>query len=453
MVSPPARRMALDPPGAPSSDPRRPGGRQAADEAIAEAAADWIVRLSADDPDDRDQAWHAFEAWKRADPAHAALAASMERFVGTVLSLHGGSGPAGAGGRSRGGAGPAPAAARAARAALVGQLGESHPTGDGGNVATGGEDRAGVAAPGRGPAAASAGSSAGSSVSASSGARVKARGKAEAGARAATQARKRGRTRARTRIGAGLAGLVLVAGLAFTLATSLGLGPGAGLGWGPDTVAAWLADHRTRVGEQRTEILADGSRLVLGGASAVDVQFGATRRDVTLLRGEVLVDVAGDPARPFAVDSPAGSVVALGTRFLVRREAEATEVTMLESRAAVLRAGARGPDLVLEPGQRIRLDASGSRRLADIDPVAIEQAFRRQRLVVQDQPLAAVLDRLGNERPGLLRHDLGNLAGTRVTAVLPLDDTDQALQLLNESFPLLRIRRFGTWLVLVDRRP
>lgn len=449
MVSPPARRMALDPPGAPSSDPRRPGGRQAADEAIAEAAADWIVRLSADDPDDRDQAWHAFEAWKRADPAHAALAASMERFVGTVLSLHGGSGPAGAGGRSRGGAGPAPAAARAARAALVGQLGESHPTGDGGNVATGGEDRAGVAAPGRGPAAASAGSSA----SASSGARVKARGKAEAGARAATQARKRGRTRARTRIGAGLAGLVLVAGLAFTLATSLGLGPGAGLGWGPDTVAAWLADHRTRVGEQRTEILADGSRLVLGGASAVDVQFGATRRDVTLLRGEVLVDVAGDPARPFAVDSPAGSVVALGTRFLVRREAEATEVTMLESRAAVLRAGARGPDLVLEPGQRIRLDASGSRRLADIDPVAIEQAFRRQRLVVQDQPLAAVLDRLGNERPGLLRHDLGNFAGTRVTAVLPLDDTDQALQLLNESFPLLRIRRFGTWLVLVDRRP
>jgi len=67
--------------------------------------------------------------------------------------------------------------------------------------------------------------------------------------------------------------------------------------------------------------------------------------------------------------------------------------------------------------------------------------------------LAAVLDRLAAERRGLLRQDLGRLADLRVTAVLPLDDTDQALQLLNESFPQIRIRRVGGWIVLVDRQP
>lgn len=412
----------------------RPAGDPAADEAIAEAAADWIVRLTADEPDERDQARRAFEAWKLADPAHAAAADSMERFVGAALSLHGRPEQEGGGPRRDGGSEPARTASRAARNALVSHFGAEAPAeGDGGEGGGGGSGGGGGdGEKGHAGAAGRRGRAAADSAS-----RRKGRIKARAGAR----------------IGAGLTGLVLIVGLALAVALGQGQVSGAGLGLGPATVAAWFADHRTRVGEQRTEILADGSRLVLGGASAVDVQFGALRREVELLQGEILVDVAGDPARPFAVASPAGTVVALGTRFLVRREAGATEITMLESRAAVHRAGARDPDLVLEPGQRVRLDAGGSRRLADVDPTVIEQAFRRRRLVVQDQPLAAVLDRLAAERRGLLRQDLGRLADLRVTAVLPLDDTDQALQLLNESFPQIRIRRVGGWIVLVDRQP
>lgn len=406
----------------------RPTGDSAADEAIAEAAADWIVRLSADEPDERDQARRAFEAWKLADPAHAAAAASMERFVDAALSLHGGPAQEGGGQRRYGGSEPARTASRPARNALVGHFGAEVPAeGGGGGGADGADGEKGDAgAAGR-------------------------RGRAAADSASRRKGRIKGR--AGVRIGAGLTGLVLIVGLALAVAMGQGQVSGVGLGLGPSTVAAWFADHRTRVGEQRTEILADGSRLVLGGASAIDVRFGAVRREVELLQGEILVDVAGDPARPFAVASPAGTVVALGTRFLVRREAGATEITMLESRAAVHRAGARDPDLVLEPGQRVRLDAGGSWRLADVDPTVIDQAFRRRRLVVQDQPLAAVLDRLAAERRGLLRQDLGRLADLRVTAVLPLDDTDQALQLLNESFPQIRIRRVGGWIVLVDRQP
>ncbi|WP_313519340.1 FecR domain-containing protein, partial [Pseudomonas sp.] len=49
-----------------------------------------------------------------------------------------------------------------------------------------------------------------------------------------------------------------------------------------------------------------------------------------LRRGELLVQVAADAARPFHVRSAEGDVRALGTRFLVRQEDDATRVVVLQ---------------------------------------------------------------------------------------------------------------------------
>uniref|UniRef100_UPI0038D1A2C6 DUF4880 domain-containing protein n=1 Tax=Variovorax paradoxus TaxID=34073 RepID=UPI0038D1A2C6 len=63
--------------------------RASADEPAVDAtamqAAEWIVRLTADDPAERERARRGFEAWKRADPEHAATAAGMERLLGQLL--------------------------------------------------------------------------------------------------------------------------------------------------------------------------------------------------------------------------------------------------------------------------------------------------------------------------------------------------------------------------------
>ncbi len=80
-----------------------------------------------------------------------------------------------------------------------------------------------------------------------------------------------------------------------------------------------MADQHTATGERRTIELADGSRLTLNARSAVDIQFSAGQRRVQLREGQLQVDVAADPQRPFVVATAQGQVKALGTRFMVRQ--------------------------------------------------------------------------------------------------------------------------------------
>ena len=75
---------------------------------------------------------------------------------------------------------------------------------------------------------------------------------------------------------------------------------------------AWLVRHRTAVdpgtvatavGEQRFMTLSDGSTIALNTDLLVDIRIGPASREIGLRRGEVLLDVAEDPARPFRVRS------------------------------------------------------------------------------------------------------------------------------------------------------
>lgn len=68
----------------------------------------------------------------------------------------------------------------------------------------------------------------------------------------------------------------------------------------------WNADLRTGTGEQKTISLADGTRLMLNTATAVNVAFNSAERRLKLLAGEILVSTGKDPSptpRPFIVDT------------------------------------------------------------------------------------------------------------------------------------------------------
>ena len=209
-----------------------------------------------------------------------------------------------------------------------------------------------------------------------------------------------------------------------------------------------LADLRSPTGQWQTHTLADGSRLTLAGGSAVNVRFNAGERHVELVRGDILVDVAKDAQRPFIVDSKQAAIRALGTRFAVRREDGATILSMLES--TVSAQVPQHPAVVVQAGQRARITRDGVGPLTSIDAASVQQAWRAHQLVVDDLPLADVLDELARHRPGQLHYDRAQIAGIRVAAVLPLDDTDKALQLLIDNFPQLRIRMLTRYLVMVD---
>lgn len=100
--------------------------------------------------------------------------------------------------------------------------------------------------------------------------------------------------------------------------------------------------YATVLGEQRTETLADGSRITLNTDTQVEVRLSRRQRDIVLQRGEALFDVAGDASRPFVVLAAGGRTTALGTRFVVREQAGSVRVTLLEGRVEVAREGDGG---------------------------------------------------------------------------------------------------------------
>lgn len=216
---------------------------------------------------------------------------------------------------------------------------------------------------------------------------------------------------------------------------------------------AWLlADVRTATGEWQSRILTDGSHITLGSGSAINFAFDPDQRRLELISGEILVEVAAD-ARPFQVVTPHGYIRALGTRFIVNLAEQATMLTMLESRTAVRTAAQQtGTDeTVVSAGQRVRFSAAGIDETHEIDTLAATDDWRLRQLMVENRPLPEVLDALARHHRGMLYFDRGKLARMNVSAVLPLEDTDRALQLLADSFPI-RINRITPWLIVVEAR-
>lgn len=212
-----------------------------------------------------------------------------------------------------------------------------------------------------------------------------------------------------------------------------------------------LADIHSGTAQWKTQTLADNSRITLNSNSAVDIDFDASQRVITLVQGEVLVDVAKDAARPFIVKTAHGSVTALGTRFIVSRQADVTQLSMLESRVKAMPATESSPAVVSQ-GQGIAIHSNELGPVHSIDAASLEDAWRLHQLVVQDRPLPEVLAALSRHTHGHISYDQASLQHLRVTAVLPLDDSQQALQLLADSLPL-RIRSYTPWWVMVDARP
>lgn len=202
-----------------------------------------------------------------------------------------------------------------------------------------------------------------------------------------------------------------------------------------------LADYSTGVGRQRRVELPDGSLLIMNTNSAVDVRFDAHARRVLLLSGEILVETArhrqaadapADP-RPFIVDTRQGLVRALGTRFTVRQFDHHAQVAVLDDVVELRAAQLPGKTVIVRAGQQARLMAGA----IDAPQQADESAglWHTGSLLVNNRSLGEVVAELARYRRGRLACD-PRVAQLRISGVFPLADTDRALLLLVQSFPL-----------------
>ncbi len=222
-----------------------------------------------------------------------------------------------------------------------------------------------------------------------------------------------------------------------------------------ETAHSLMADMRTATGQRQTQTLSDGTKMTLGSQSAVDISFDAVSRTVNLVTGEILVEVAKDPLRPFVINTREGSIRALGTRFVVERQDEVTTLTMLESAVVVQTAEQKAQgsksSRVVKAGEQIRITTGTINTVTGIDTREVNDAWQFGQLVVRNRPLTDVLDLLSKHRQGYISYDRDRLAGIMMSVVLPIDDTDKALQLIANSLPDLRIRMLTPYFVYVDR--
>ena len=212
-------------------------------------------------------------------------------------------------------------------------------------------------------------------------------------------------------------------------------------------------DYRTALGTQQDLQLVDGSRVVLGSATDVGVALSRTRRDVALRHGEAFFAVAHDPDRPFVVHADGNRVVAVGTRFDVRRSHHGLRVIVTEGLVR-LEAAARGirPPTALLPAGSVASIRGGE---VSIRHVPLERArellsWRDGYLAFHDTPLYEAADEFNRYNPKKLLIS-GDAAGAmRVGGRFRYDNLDAFLRMLQQMFPL-RVENRGDLVVVTAK--
>lgn len=216
-------------------------------------------------------------------------------------------------------------------------------------------------------------------------------------------------------------------------------------------LAEWTADERTRIGEIRHIALVDGSVLTLDSDSAVDIAFNTRERRVILRSGRLMAEVALAQAageRPFIVESRDGLTQALGTIFSVEQAEHDSVVNVIESHVAVASHNNPNHSVTLQTGESVRFNQQ------HISQPEITQLFAtswlQSRLVYQDEALGQVIDDLARYHKGFLKIS-EDTAQLRFTGVLPTDDQEAALNILENALPV-HIGRHTNWLTWISLR-
>jgi transmembrane sensor len=215
--------------------------------------------------------------------------------------------------------------------------------------------------------------------------------------------------------------------------------------------------YRTGIGERRVIALADGSRLSLDAASAVEVRYDGERRALRLLSGRARFEVAKDPRRPFTVTAGDRVVVATGTAFSVELLHAEMRVILYEGSVSVLEDSPadQAPRHVLLPGKsRMPADrmltpstalivpagASAPARLETVD-MARSASWEQGQLVFSDEPLGVAVERVNRYSDAKLAIEDPATAALPVSGTFNAGDTEGFVDGVATLYRLRKLRR------------
>src|SRR3984893_17167442 len=93
--------------------------------------------------------------------------------------------------------------------------------------------------------------------------------------------------------------------------------------------------YATPAGGLASVPMPDGSHVTLNTDSQIRIALTDTERRVELGHGEAFFEVSKDPKRPFVVRAGDKRVIAVGTKFSVRREGDDIEIVVTEGKVRV----------------------------------------------------------------------------------------------------------------------
>ena len=231
-------------------------------------------------------------------------------------------------------------------------------------------------------------------------------------------------------IGGGLGCLALMLGWRYTPLGEYGHGLANGL----------LADHHTGTGQIEELSLADGGRVWLNTATALDVHYGETRH-IALHQGEVFIETARDNLkRRFIVTTRHGSLTALGTRFGAYQQPNASLLAVFDG---AVRINTRdGDERVIEAGEQVSFDQQTIHKPQPIQRA--RKAWTRGVLQADNVPLRDFVAELSRYQHGHIGV-ADAVADIKVIGAYPIDRPDHALDMLANALPVIISRPFPWW--------
>jgi transmembrane sensor len=200
--------------------------------------------------------------------------------------------------------------------------------------------------------------------------------------------------------------------------------------------AAATQTFATAVGEQHTQTLADGTRLVLDTNTRVDARLDGNARELVLREGRIDIDVARDP-RPFWVVSGRGIVRDIGTRFEVERHGDDVAVTLMSGAVKVSLAPSDGAnEATLAPGQQARFGAAGGIVVADAEALDDASTWTQGTLVFKQRRLGDLIAEVNRYSTVQIRLADRSLADLRVSGVFHVGDQATLLEALRTGWPI-----------------
>lgn len=211
--------------------------------------------------------------------------------------------------------------------------------------------------------------------------------------------------------------------------------------------------YRTGIGNSSSVRLADGSEATLSSDTVIAVSFSHEERELDLRHGEAFFEVRKDRSRPFVVHVDGRRVIAVGTRFAVRRDGDAgLRVVVTQGLVRLESVPDSNAVTLLPPGSVAQLAGD----TLDVRHLPVERArellsWREGFVVFHDTPLADAVREFNRYNTRKLVIGDATIADLRVGGHFRWSNEEGFVRLIEQVFPIRSESRNGEFVLLAGK--